>query len=336
MIVYKPLGRILMKGKLALIAAVLIISLSLSSYPTTLAIPAPTPLWHRIYGGASSDRGYSVIECSDGGFAFTGYADNETDYYEIWFVRTDADGHKLWGRSYNYGGPGSYGGEGRSIVEVSSGGFAILGNAFNTSHWENAFIIRTDVNGTQLWNQTYGMSDIDIGWSLIEVSTGGFAMVGNADNATYPSLTSTWMLRMDASGNHLWNRTFGGAGWDYCYNIIEYGGGFVFIGRTSSYGAGNSDLFLLRTDSNGVHLWNTTWGGFHHERGYDLIEVSSGGLAVIGRTVSYGSGDSDAVLIRFPSEAPVLDLLAWLPVIIIIIIAVIVLILVIWYLRRRK
>lgn len=436
------------KRNMTLVAALLLLTvLSLSGQPTTLALQAPTPLWHRFYGGIDSDRFYSMIEVSSGGFALLGYADSSFDGQDAWLVRTDADGVMLWNRAFDYNSswPDITWEEGQAVIEVSTGGFAILSITGNTTNMIDAWFIRIDATGNHLWNRTYGTTNWERVESLIEVSSGGFAFAGltlgygNVDgadfwltrldtngnimwNKTYdtpgqdyayelvevstggfaiagaahvlpPNIPDAWLLRVDASGNHLWNTTFnagavdtedmfraftevstggfalggytnasgsddiwlirtdasgnhlwnrtwgGSNGYDYCRDIIEYGGGFALSCYSNcTTTTSRSDILLIRTDANGVQLWNTTWGGAHTDRGYSLIEASSGGLVIAGYTRSYSSGDSDALLLRFSSEAPPSpwEMFPWLPVVIIIVIAVVVLILVVWYLRRRK
>jgi hypothetical protein len=429
------------KRNITLLAAALLLTvLSLTAQSTALA-QAPTPLWYRIYGGLDTDRFYSFVEVSTGGFALAGYSDSSYDGEDVWFVRTDTNGVMLWSRSYDFDGNED---RGETIVEVSSGGFAILGNAWNATNMNDAWLIRTDTDGAHLWNRTYGTTDWDnaeslievsgggfafagmtlsydvlgggdiwlvrldangnilwnktydtpthdYGYELVEVSTGGFAIAG-AYNASWPYWSDVWLLRTDANGNHLWNKTFnpgivnseeeastlvevstggfalagytnasgydnvwiirtdasgnslwsksfGGAYDCYCYDIIEYEGGFALSGGTWVSGSSRSDLLLARFDSEGDLIWSTTWGGSHTDRGYSLLMTSLYELVVCGYTRSYSSGDSDALLLRFASEIPIMpfgDILPWIPVIIIIVIAVIVLILIIWYLRKRK
>ena len=96
-----------------------------------------------------------------------------------------------------------------------------------------------------------------------------------------------------------WNQTYGGAGNDQSYSIVQtIDGGYAVTGYTYSYGSGNSDVWLVKTDSSGVMQWNQTYGGADHEWGYSLLQISDGGYAIVGSTESYGAGSFDFWLIK--------------------------------------
>ncbi len=253
-------------------------------------------LWNKTYGGYALDWCYSVIECNDGGFVLAG----ETYSFgagseDIWLVRTDADGNQLWNKTL--GGPSiDYA---RSIVECSGGGFVITGTTLSYGAGGNdVWLVRTDADGNHLWNETYGGIYHDDGYSVIECSVGGFAIAGTTSSFGAGNW-DVWIIRTDASGNHVWNETFGDTGYEYGYDLLECAaGGFAAIGYTNSFGAGNNDAWLIRTDGSGNHQWNQTYGGANHEAGRALVECSAGGFAVTGINGMYGGYSNDAWLMR--------------------------------------
>ena len=90
----------------------------------------------------------------------------------------------------------------------------------------------------------------------------------------------------------IWNQSFGGAGFDALSSVVStHDDGFVAVGYTDSFGQGNSDVWLIKTDSNGKVLWEKTFGGTQRDRGYTVIRTQDGGYAVLGETSSFGSGD---------------------------------------------
>ncbi|MFX0198965.1 MAG: hypothetical protein ACFFCW_22820 [Candidatus Hodarchaeota archaeon] len=293
-------------------------------------------LWNRTYGGLLTDSGRAVIELSDGGFAITGYTVSfGAGGYDIWVVRTDADGHHLWNQTY-----GSTGEDfGISIIEVSAGGFAIAG--YTSSFGEglsDIWLVRTDVNGNLLWSRTYGGPDYEYGLGIVEVSTGGFALIGYTESFGLGN-DDFWLVRTDVDGNHLWNQTYGGGNIDRGWSVVEAStGGFTLAGHTESFGAGWSDIWVVRVDAEGNSLWNQTYGGSVHDMCRSIIEASSGGFIVLGHTGSFGAGLSDLWLIRvaeqvlFPFGFPIDLVLLLLVVVVIVVIAVIIVI----FRRRRK
>ncbi len=204
----------------------------------------------------------------------------------------------LWNRTFG----GSNDDMGFKVVEVSGGGFAVAGHTWSFGAGvNNGWLIRIDANGNQLWNRTYGGYDWESCYSVIEVSGGGFALAGYSTSYDAGS-NDFWLLRVDADGNHLWNQTYGGFSADGAQSVVEVSsGGFILCGSTASFGAGGGDVWLVRTDADGNHLWNQTFGGVNNDIAYSVIEVSGGGFALAGYYNSTGGAamyGNDMWLIR--------------------------------------
>ncbi|MHA2405683.1 MAG: hypothetical protein ACXADB_06730 [Candidatus Hermodarchaeia archaeon] len=252
--------------------------------------------WNRAFGGSEPDVGYGVIEVSSGGFACVGETQSSgAGYNDAWLVRTAADGSPLW--SQTFGGSGYD--EGWIIVETSTGGFVIAGITTSFGAGSNDFwILGTDATGTLLWNETYGGGTHDICSSMVEVSSGGFALGGTID---YEGIFfgDFWLVRTDSTGTHLWNQTYGGADQDVGEALLEVdSGGFLLAGWTKSIGLGDADVWMVRTDANGNLLWSRNYGAKLTDHAHAVIEVSTGGFLLVGGTTSYGAGDMDVWLIR--------------------------------------
>jgi hypothetical protein len=96
-----------------------------------------------------------------------------------------------------------------------------------------------------------------------------------------------------------WSKTYGGAGRDEAYSVIQTAdGGYAIAGYTRSFGSGDLDSWLVKTDANGNMQWNKTYGGTDYDRAYCLIRAADGGYAIAGATESYGSGDNDFWLVK--------------------------------------
>ena len=254
------------------------------------------PLWFETYGGASGERGFSVAEVSTGGFIIVGstksYGAGGRDLY---IVRTNSTGGFLWNKTYG----GTLFDTATDIKECSSGGFIIVG--WTESYGEGGkdlWLLRTNASGDLIWDKTFGGSKEERGEEIIECSDGGFAIIGRTASVD-PGNYDAWLIRLNATGGHLWNQTYGGAGIEYGYGIVECSeGGFAITGWTQSYGAGSFDMWLMRTDAAGDHRWNTTFGGSASDSGSRLVEVSTGGFIIAGQTWSYSKGYADAWLVR--------------------------------------
>jgi hypothetical protein len=190
-----------------------------------------------------------------------------------------------------FGGP--YEDWSEQIIECSLGGFAIVASTQNALFKRDVWLLRVDANGNLLWNQTYGSQHWnDEGHSIIECSDGGFAIAGFKEIAgDYYG----WLIRTDANGEHLWNKTYGTGNDDFFESIIKPSeGGLLLCGTTSSWGAGQGDGWLLRTDNNGNQLWQQTYGSPLSESGRCVIESRSGGFAFIGG-ISYADPDENDI-----------------------------------------
>ncbi len=89
------------------------------------------------------------------------------------------------------------------------------------------------------------------------------------------------LYKKDASGNEEWSRIFGGTGYEYVGSFTQTKDeGFLLVGTTSSYGNGNNNVYLVKTDSKGKELWSKTYGGFFNEYGLYVIEEANGEISV--------------------------------------------------------
>jgi hypothetical protein len=148
------------------------------------------------------------------------------------------------------------------------------------------------------WAQTYD-KDMSLDWafSLVETADGGYAIAGytNSSGADY----DFWLVKTDGVGNVEWNQTYGGPAVDIPGTlVVTSDGGYAIAGTTDSFGAGNTDFWLVKTDAAGNMEWNKTYGGADYDAASSLIVTSDGGYAIAGYTRSFGAGDRDFWLVK--------------------------------------
>ena len=209
--------------------------------------------WNKTYGGTELDSVYSLVEASDGGYALAGtkfYLDAGESATDLWLLKTDAFGNMEWNQTYEVV-PSlvdrAFSKALGSLVATSDGGYAITGvsSVFGS---EDFWLVKTDAAGSMEWNQTYGGPDLDWPTSLITTSDGGYTLAGTT-NSSGAGDRDFWLIKTDSSGNMEWKKTYGGTEDDMAYSLIATSnGGYVLAGFTRSFGAGEADFWLVKTE----------------------------------------------------------------------------------------
>jgi len=252
--------------------------------------------WNRIFGGAGQDWAYSVQQTSDEGYILAGYTNSYgAGNNDAWLIKTDADGNEQWKRTF--GGVNTD--ATNSVQQTSDGGYILAGytnsyGAGSCDYW----LIKTDADGNEQWDRTFGGAEYDWAWSVQLTSDGGYILVGGTKSYGAGN-HDVWLIKTDADGNEQWDRTFGGTYCDWAWSVqLTSDRGYILVGETKSYGAGNHDVWLIKTDADGNEQWNRTFGGTDWDWARSVQQTSDGGYILAGRTVSYGAGLSDAWFLK--------------------------------------
>jgi hypothetical protein len=248
--------------------------------------------WNNTYGSIFFNIGISVQQTSDGGYILSGTDSTTAGGFDVWLIRTNEQGDTLWTRTY-----GGFGDDyGYSVQQTQDWGYLVVGH--NEIYGGDAWLIKTNTQGDTLWTRTYGGSGDDYGYSILQAQDGGYIVLGYTESYGSGGF-DVWLIKTDEQGDTLWTRTFGGSGDDYGYSVQQTrDGGYIICGKTSSYQAGNSDIWLIKTDPEGNTLWTRAYGGSDDEWGRSVQQTSEGGYIIAGFTESYGTGGRDIWLIK--------------------------------------
>jgi predicted secreted protein len=277
----------------------LIIAILVSCAVSAVVCPCASAasMWSKTYGGTGTDTGWGdIVQTSDGGYAISGdtasFGAGGSDY---WLIKADADGNMQWNKTYG----GSLAESDSDMCQTSDGGYALGGytNSFGAGS-NDYWLVKTDAAGNMQWNQTYGGTGTDYGYSVVQTSDGGYAITG-ITNSYGAGDTDFWLVKTDAAGNMQWNQTYGGTGTELGHHMIQtVEGGYAITGGTQSFGAGSIDFWLVKTDAAGNMQWNQTYGGTNEDDGWSLIQTSDGGYAIAGGTYSFGAGGVDFYVVK--------------------------------------
>jgi len=252
--------------------------------------------WTKTIGGPESEEGNSLIQTSDGGYAIAGvtlsFGAGEPDVY---VVKLDANGNLQWTRTIG----GKKEDIGASLIQTSDGGYAIAGvtQSFGAGKWD-VYVVKLDANGNLQWTRTIGGPGDEIGFSLIQTSDGGYAIAGYTESFGAGE-KDVYVVKLDAKGNLQWTKTIGGPAVEDGGSLIQTSdGGYAIAGSTTSFGAGYTDVYVVKLNANGNLQWTKSIGGKRGDLGISLIQTSDGGYAIAGATKSFGAGEWDVYVVK--------------------------------------
>ena len=285
------------------------------------------------FGGSRVEVTAGIIPASDGGFIVGGStisgvsgdvtlparATGVPASMDYWMFKMDAQGTKLW--EQRYGGSG----DDRLIKVLPSadGGYLLCGWTDSPTGSADVtgaalggrkyWVLKTDAQGTKLWDKKYGSLSGEILYDAIATPDGGYLLTGNSGSTVSggaaPSGDRTqrakgpmdiWTIKLDAQGNKQWDSTLGGLDGDYVYSVVNMaGGGYALLGLSfgpvsgdvTGPGNGNYDLWVIKLDNAGNKTWDRLYGGSGYDEPHTLLATADGGLLVGGGSGSPISGD---------------------------------------------
>lgn len=253
---------------------------------------AGNKLWDKTLNDVLNCYSYSIQQTADGGYILCGQIWS-TDWPEvgtsgdIQLIKIDTEGNKVWDNIF--GGDGWD--DGDSVQQTTDGGYIICGSTEapykgDVMPDKDIWLIKTDANGNKLWDKKFdGLLD-DYGGEVQQTTDGGYILCGSTGFWGGHG-GDIWLIKTDANGDKLWDKTFGGIGDDQGYSVQQTtDGGYIICGNTIFYLSWipiGDQLVLIKTDTDGDKLWSKTLGGiFQDYRGSSVRQTSDGGYIIDG------------------------------------------------------
>ncbi|CAN5537597.1 hypothetical protein BH11BAC2_BH11BAC2_03050 [soil metagenome] len=286
--------------------------------------------WEKTFGGTSNDFLFSIIQTSDGGYLLGGYStsgigadrsENSRGKDDYWILKTDPNGIKMWDKRFG----GSLEDWAYSVIQTSDGGYLIGGISVSgaggdktqanrgSSFTSDIWIVKTDALGNKLWDKRFGTVDDEWCNVVLQTSDGGYVLGGYSSGGNNGDRTVNsrgtwdyWIVKVDASGNKLWDKRYGGSNDDFLYSMqITTDGGFIMGGFSrsglngdkSQVSRGADDYWIIKTDPIGTIEWDKTMGGTEPDLLFSISQTIDGGYICGGHSSSPISGEKTQALV---------------------------------------
>ncbi|MBA3649437.1 MAG: T9SS type A sorting domain-containing protein [Chitinophagales bacterium] len=275
--------------------------------------------WQKTYGGSRDESAASVEQTLDGGYIVaagtnsfdgdvTGFHGDSSNYAnDAWILKLNADGNLEWQKCVG----GSQNDGTTSIRQSDNGDYIFTGSTYSSdgdvtmNHGlSDGWVVCLDQSGSLIWQKTLGGSNTETFYSLQLTLDGGIAVAGytaskDGDITKHHSFFNGpldyWLVKLDANGNKLWDRCYGGANNDFCYSVKQTtDNGFVLCGHSYSFSGdisatkkrGGADYWVVKTDSMGNIQWQKSLGGTIDDLAKDVVQTKDEGYVVIGDATS--------------------------------------------------
>ena len=292
-------------------------------------------LWEKSFGFSGHDHSYDLVETLDGGFFFSGFLDvtssngegstekNSLTAHgvgEFWGTKIDGNGNLEWRKFFG----GTNNDRSFGVVNAHDGGYILVGASesddFDISNPKGSYdfwAVKMDKNGNFEWESSFGGTGIDQAQDILATPDGGYVITGNTFSSDTQvtknnGQSDVWLIKIDDNGQLLWQKSFGGAGFDAAHSVrLTSDGGLLVCGNSKSFDGdvsenfGENDIWVFKTNALGELQWEKSFGGLSLDFGYDAIETSDGKVVLVGETASQdfpeveSKGGIDMVVIGF-------------------------------------
>ena len=315
-----------MRFSLTFLILILVLSCSKDDIPLNLNSLSIKNI--QTFGGSQNDVFQSIKSTNDGGYIAVGHtqsSDFDVDFktnnsFDFWIVKFNTDDSISWNKTFG----GSDDDRATDVIQLNDGSFIITGfsrsanvdvssNAGNYDFWT----IKLDANGNLLWEKSFGFSGADQAYTLHKTNDGNILIGGSLDVTASGGQGNSrssakhaggdyWLIKIDANGNQIWSRYFGGLFTETLTGIEETdAGNYILTGYTDSNDTdisnniGSYDFWIVKVSANSDLIWEKNFGGTQIDEAFAICKTTDNHFLIAGNSRSddvnlsenYGSSD---------------------------------------------
>ncbi len=273
-------------------------------------------IWEKSFGFSGVDTGISCIQTNDDGFLLIGIIDvtasggegNSKSFSakrhaggDFWVIKLDALGVKQWSKYYG----GTFTDTPSGIVQTQDNGYIIIGfsdssdvDISNNKGSYDFWAVKISELGNLIWERSYGGSEIDEAWDIINSGNGNYLIVGNTrsndkDVSLNKGASDLWLIKINDNGDIVWEKVLGGSSFDAGRSVSKtQDNGFIISGNSRSTDGdlkenkGQNDAWVIKIDANANIIWQKTIGGSGIDLVYDAVELNNNSIIAVGESNS--------------------------------------------------
>jgi uncharacterized delta-60 repeat protein len=259
--------------------------------------------WAATYGGTFEDWASSIQQTREGGYIVAGLAHSfGVGKGSLWVLKLRPDASIEWQKSYREASHDFA----TSIQQTNDEGYIVAGVARSFDIGEaDMWVLKLRPDGAVEWQKTYGGAASDRAESILQTGDGGCIMAGYTESFG-AGKEDFWVLKLRPDGTIEWQKTYGGVDMDEAKSIQQTGdGGYIVAGYTRSFGAGDTDAWVIKLRPDGTVEWQKAYGGADRDGAGSVRQTGDGGYIVAGMTRSFGVGDSDLWVLKLKSDGTI-------------------------------
>jgi hypothetical protein len=292
------------------------------SLNSNVQVQVVTEIWDKTFGGNDRDEPYAgIVPASGGGYLVGGFSksnvsgdksENGRGNEDFWVIKINSNGTKQWDRTYGGIGVDVM----TSIVATSDGGFLLGGYSNSDASREKSensygsfdyWLVKIDANGQKQWDKTLGGGADDILTGIGLAPDGGFVLGGSSSSSSSGlksennrGISDYWAVKISATGQKQWDRTFGGTGSQSMTTLAIVSDGGILLGGWSTSNVsgdksensrGGWDYWIVKLSGNGQKQWDRTFGGGQDDILEVILPTTDSGFLLGGTSPSNNSGD---------------------------------------------